>query len=134
MNDGADTIAESIFILQDLNQQTNQDLAVLSMLAIGRIIWAALPGTAEVILERSDQGSFACRTCDADRSLALRMAREADHKPHRATVTLKLDVDVYASGDAAQVKRAICDHLRVISANESVLQLTGQAQPDVQVT
>ena len=195
MNDGVDTITESIFMLQDLNQRTNQDLAVLSMLAIGRIIRAPLPGSVEVVLERSDQGPFlvpadrylsgdgasltgtdelgeairpycenlnddnegtwlpfvrdvtsggryrlkitdllfACRTCDADRSLALRMAREASHKPRRATVTFKMDVDVYASGDAAQAKRAICDHLRVISADESVLRLTGQTQPDLQV-
>ena len=38
---------------------------------------------------------------------------------------------VYGEGAAADVNRAICDHLRVVSTDDTVVQLTGQTGPQV---
>ena len=73
----------------------------------------------------------ACETGRADRDPARRTTGQAGcHcQPRKATVTLTLDAVVYAEGDAAAVNRAICDHLRVVSTDDAVVQLTGQTGP-----
>lgn len=63
------------------------------------------------------------------RWLTARRERQARRK---ATVTVTLDVEVYAGGNAEEAHRAIRDHLRAASADETILHVAGQTRPHVQ--